>query len=82
MHSLRDLSHVRSCSGDSDDSLAAEIASQPSAEQVSQVLESIAAINVQNNVQTGALGLERMNSAFVGLEPMSELDTLDEEEAT
>ena len=82
VHSLRDLSHVRSCSGDSDDSLAAEIASQPSAEQVSQVLESIAAINVQNNVKTGALGLERMNSAFVGLEPMSELDTLDEEEAT
>lgn len=77
-HSIRDLSHLRSYSGDSDSSLATEMASQPSAEHVSQVLDSIAAINVNNRVQTGALGLERMSSVSM-VETISELDTLEEE---
>jgi hypothetical protein len=44
------------------------------------VLESIAALNVQNNVQTGALGLERQHSSQLDQSTCSELDTLEEEE--
>jgi protein phosphatase 2C family protein 2/3 len=52
----------------------------PSAEQVSSVLDSIAAFNVQNKVSTGALGLERRDSGPLDQSMESPLDTLDEEE--
>jgi protein phosphatase 2C family protein 2/3 len=52
---------------------------RPSATQVSEVLNSIVALNVQNNVQTGALGLERRDSDQLEQSTCSELDTLEEE---
>jgi hypothetical protein len=47
---------------------------------VSEVLESIAALNVVNKVSTGALGLERLDSADTSSGVANELDTLEEED--
>jgi hypothetical protein len=66
--------------GSDSDSIASDVASQPSAEQVSEVLESIAALNVVNKVSTGALGLERLDSADTSSGVANELDTLEEED--
>ena len=72
------LSHARS--GSDSNSSSFEVASQPSAEQVSGVLDSIASLNMRNRVQTGALGLERLDSGHIPTQSTgSELDTLEEE---
>lgn len=80
VQSIRDLGATSSSSGSLDLHVPDAPISQPSASQVSQVLESIAALNVQNNVQTGALGLERQHSSQLDQSTCSELDTLEEEE--
>lgn len=80
VQSIRDLGATPSSSGSLDSHVPDIPISQPSASQVSQVLESIAALNMQNNVQTGALGLERQHSSQLDQSTCSELDTLEEEE--